>query len=165
MHLAIFAPNAQLVDAVEVDLAVPARSAQTHSVNTVLGRFNDTNNAYGFGPPAVDVLSASLVDTDGVQRARTVHFALGQRRPIEAGLELRAETGADAAGQFVLVSTGRAAQWVALDLRHGVAHDSWFHLAPGQTRRINIDGADGEPLRGTVRALNAATEVSITQLP
>ena len=179
LEVALVARGAAVVERAEVAVDVPARGAVTIGAEEVLGGWRDVTYAYRFAPPAHDAVVATLRARDAAAGdaaceplAEVVHLPLGQDRPLEADLGLEAAARRDADGRWwVDVRTRRLAQWVTVRAEGFVPADSWFHLAPGARRVVELwpergDGAtapDGPP-RGTVQALNATGSAPITAI-
>jgi beta-mannosidase len=179
LEVALVARGAAVVERAEVAVDVPARGAVTVGAEEVLGGWRDVTYAYRFAPPAHDAVVATLRARDAAAGdaaceplAEVVHLPLGQDRPLEADLGLEAAARRDADGRWwVDVRTRRLAQWVTVRAEGFVPADSWFHLAPGARRVVELwpergDGAtapDGPP-RGTVQALNATGSAPITAI-
>jgi beta-mannosidase len=162
----LFARGEVLVDRVEREVEVPGRGALTIGTESLLDGFRDVTYAYRFGRPAHDVVVIRLVDVTGATRSEAVHLPLGESRPREASVGLRAEVVWDQHGRPGLdLSTERFAQWVVIEVPGFVAEDSWFHLAPRQRRILSLLPVGPAPprgrLRGRVRALNAHGEAPV----
>ncbi|CAD5253406.1 Beta-mannosidase [Bosea sp. 62] len=139
------------------DVALAPRAAVTLSAFELIGRFFDIAYAYRFGPPGHDVTSAVLRDaaSDAVL-AEAFHFPLGRgHERHHCGLIAQLEREGD--DWSLALSTRRLAQSVEIVDAGWRPERSWFHLAPGEPRRIRLHrraGATGEP-SGEVRAVNA----------
>jgi beta-mannosidase len=110
--------------------------------------FHDLSWAYRFGPPAQDLIVAT------VNGAQAFHFPAGlpNSRELDVGLtvELRNEK--------LFVKTRRFAQSIAVDIEGFQPDDNYFHLAPGGERLIALRRISGShPPRGTLQPLNAET--------
>ncbi len=155
----------------EVAVDVAPRGSQTVDAETVVGGYRDVSYAYRFSPPAQDAVVATLFDDDGTQIAQAVHLPLGQGRPLENDIGLRAVARSAGDGRWVVdVHADRLAQWVTVRADGFVADDSWFHLPPGADRQVYLrpenaghrDGTGSSPPRGgTVQALNAVARATI----
>jgi beta-mannosidase len=146
----------------ECALEVGARGVETVDTIALFGAFRDLNRAYRFGPPDHDVVVASLLGTDGGVLADLAVLPLGRSRAVERDLGLRGQIWFEDDRWTMEVATRRFAQWVALEVEGFDPEDSWFHLAPGRARRIQLRPRSGpaDPTRrprGSVRALNAGT--------
>ncbi|RXT54644.1 hypothetical protein B6S44_13495 [Bosea sp. Tri-44] len=144
------------------DVALAPRSAITLSAFELIGRFFDIAYAYRFGPPGHDVTSAVLRDaTSGVVLAEAFHFPLGRgHERHHCGLVAQLKREGD--DWMLMLSTQRLAQSVEI-IDHGWRPErNWFHLAPGELRRVRLlqrEGASGAPT-GEVRAVNAIDRAS-----
>jgi beta-mannosidase len=115
----------------------------TLSADAAFEGFRDLTYAYRFGPQTYDVVRAVLRDDAGAEVADVVVPVGGIGRPVApVGLAATLE------GRSLAVTCERFAQHVVVE--GGDPSDSWFHLAPGTTRRVALR-ADG-PVE--VRALN-----------
>ncbi|MCP4562397.1 MAG: glycoside hydrolase family 2 protein [Bosea sp.] len=139
------------------EIALTQRSATTLSAFDLIGRFFDIAYAYRFGPPGHDVTSAVLRDAaSGKVLAEAFHFPLGRgHERHQCGLVAQLERDGD--DWSLVLSTRRLAQSVEIVDPAWRPERSWFHLAPGEPRRVRLHrrpGASGEP-SGEVRAVNA----------
>lgn len=151
----------RVVETASSPLHVPPRSGATVSVDGVLGAFRDVLHAYRFGEQQYDAVQARLV-VDGVAVSDVVHLVGSQVREVRDDLGLAAVALPVEGGWRLEVSAHRLAQWVAIDLDAHDPLDSWFHLAPGTTRSVELVGDAGVVPTGAVRALNAARPVAVT---
>jgi beta-mannosidase len=163
VRLAAFTDDGLRVEDSEQAIEVEGHDAHTVSASALLGGFRDLTRAYRFGPPAHDVVTATLTSSsDGTER-EVFYFPLGSSRPRRADVGLTAtavRTGPD--DWSLTISSRLLAQWVAVEVSGYAPSDSWFHVAPGGTRTIVLRGDDpGRAPRGEVRALNSLTPVSI----
>ncbi|HEY0250553.1 MAG TPA: glycoside hydrolase family 2 protein, partial [Kofleriaceae bacterium] len=83
----------------------------------------DLSYAYRFGPPTCDVVHAKL----GELEAFFFPAGIPVVRDPDVGLSVERD------GDHVVVAAKRFARYVVID---GEAEDNYFHLAPGQQRRI-----------------------------
>ncbi|MDR5760752.1 glycosyl hydrolase 2 galactose-binding domain-containing protein [Caballeronia sp. LZ035] len=120
------------------DVVLKARSVQRISSNRLIGAFFDSAYAYRFGPRAHDVTHVILRDADtGETLSEAFHFpdpSIGERRDI--GLKASVEKDGD--GWSLVIETAQLARWVHVDDPDYRARTDWFHLAPGQPRRIPL---------------------------
>ena len=163
LRLAAYTGAGLRVEDAEQTIEVAGHGARTVSASALLGGFRDLTRAYRFGPPAHDVVTATLTtSSDGTER-EVFYFPLASNRPRLADVDLSAT--ARRAGRKVwalTISSRLLAQWVAVDVPGYVPSDSWFHLAPGATRTILLRGDDPDRApAGEVRALNSLTPASI----
>lgn len=154
LEVEVFDRKGRPVESSSVQISIAARGDFTARVNALFDGFRDLNYAYRFGEPTYDVVRATL--TYGDEQTEAVHLLMGQARPVEPDIGLRASAFRDARGWKLEISTGRLAQWVTVDVPRFDPEDSWFHLAPGATRYIRLFALDAEAPepRGYVRALN-----------
>jgi len=156
LSIDVYADGEHRVDRAETVVTIPARGGLTLDAETLLDGFRDLSYAYRFGPPAHDVVSASLFVPDGSQIAHAAHLIGGQSRPFEPDVGLSATVRPAGDGWNLDVATRRFAQWVSIEAGDAVPEDSWFHLPPGTSRSIRLaTPPDGGPPSGTVRALNS----------
>ncbi len=118
------------------------------------GGFFDTTYAFRFGEPAHDVTLARLQDADGIRLAEACHFPLGRGHAVH-DLGLRADLRHEDGRWWLALSTARLAQSVRIVTERYRPQENWFHLAPGQERRVELRAlTDGGPPSGWVEALN-----------
>lgn len=139
------------------EVALAPHSATTLSAFELIRRFFDIAYAYRFGPPGHDVTSAVLRDAaSGKVLAEAFHFPLGRgHERHHCGLVAQLEREGD--DWSLVLSTRRFAQSVEIVDAGWRPERSWFHLAPGEPRRVRLHrraGASEEPA-GEVRAVNA----------
>lgn len=139
------------------EITLAPRAATTLSAFDLIGRFFDIAYAYRFGPPGHDVTSVVLRNAaSGAVLAEAFHFPLGrghERHPCRLTAQLERE-GDD---WSLVLSTQRFAQSVEIVDPGWRPERSWFHLAPGEPRRVRLHrraGTSGDP-SGEVRAVNA----------
>src|SRR4029077_21154220 len=125
--------------------------------------FRDLTYAYRFGPPAHDVIVASLRDAGtGVFRAGACHFPgpLPAGLDRDVGLTVRTELGAD--GYALVLGTERFAHAVAIDVDSFLPDDNYLNLEPGETRTVGLRAITSGLLpRGRVSVLNGGDKVRI----
>jgi beta-mannosidase len=139
------------------EVVLASHSATTLSAFDLIGRFFDIAYAYRFGPPGHDVTSAVLRDAaSGAVLAEAFHFPLGRgHERHQCGLVAQLERKGDE--WSLVLSTQRLAQSVEIVDPGWRPERSWFHLAPGEPRRVRLHrrlGTSGGP-SGEVRAVNA----------
>ena len=144
------------VASADVPVQVPAHGAAVVPPATLLPRFFDITYAYRFGPPEHDVTVAWLEDAStGEVAAAAHHFPRGRAAMANCGLQ--AAVVQDADGWWLKAEADRFALCVHLQDPHWSAADDWFHLPPGQPRRIRLhpyDLAPPGPPQGWLCALN-----------
>jgi beta-mannosidase len=140
-------------------LALAPHSGTTRPVLELFEHFTDLSYAYRFGPLAHDAVVATLTGADGTRLGQAFHFpaGFGLQREADVGLTAQARM-TDGGDAELLVGTKRLAQSVYFDIPGFEALDEYFHLVPGEDRRIvlrRIAGHAGLP-SGTVHALNSS---------
>ncbi|MFC7395776.1 glycoside hydrolase family 2 protein [Chelatococcus sp. GCM10030263] len=140
------------------ELTLAPRSGEEIKATTLFGAFFDTTYCYRFGPPSHDVTVARLTDrATGALVAEAFHFPLGRKADRHV-IGIRADLARDGEGWFLALETDRLAQSVHLQDPHFQPEDNWFHLAPGDARRIRLrprqPGRDAQPA-GMIAAVNA----------
>lgn len=157
LHLRSHTPTGAVPTDVVVPLRLGAHDAQTLSWNVATAGFADVNHAYRFGARTFDAASVQMLGPTGVVLAESVHLVGGAARPVERSVGLRATARRSEKGWSVTVETEYAAQYVRLDVRGFEAADSWFHLAPGGSRTVELRAtASSISPSGRVAALNSA---------
>ncbi|MGE3244887.1 MAG: glycoside hydrolase family 2 protein [Beijerinckiaceae bacterium] len=145
-------------------LTLPPRSTQSLAATTLLGGFFDAGYFYKFGPPAHDIVCCVMTDaTTGEQLASAFHFPNGRGNArYETHLQARLER--DGGGLSAIVSAARFAQSVNIQIDGYRPDDNYFHLPPGQERRIGLtaEGASGGSRKGCVSALNCVTTIKLS---
>jgi beta-mannosidase len=150
LRIALYRGFEQRVGEACEEIELPAHGAATRDVEGLLGRFADASWAYRFGPPAQDLIVASLERGAG-EEVETISQAVffPDARPIapepadQLGLEARVEPGPD--GSLVLVLECRR---FVYGLRiHGpglTPEDDALSLEPGARRRVVLRPRSGE---------------------
>jgi beta-mannosidase len=128
--------------------------------------------AYRFGPPAHELIVATLRDPAGAMRAQAFHFVLGLPHTRERDLGLSGETRSRADGGYdVVVRSRRLAQSVSVDVDGFTSDDNYFHVAPGGERHLVLrrtTGAGAAPAgapHGALHALNAEAPALLVFAP
>ena len=143
-------------------LRLPARGAQSIHADALFDGFCDLTYAYRFGPPAHDVVVATLRDpSSGAVLTSALHFP--GRLPSEmhdAGLTAHAELTSQ--GYALVLETERFVHAVAIDVDGCVPEDNYLHLEPGEPRVVRLRTAARDAVRrGRVSALNGEASVPI----
>lgn len=167
LRLEAYTPGATRPDEASVAVAVGPRARAAFGSSAVFGGFRDLGYAYRYGPTGYDAVVACLLDADGDVLCENVHLPMGNDRPLEPDVGLRAEASPIGGGAWALdVSCSRLAQWVDVDTPGFSPSDSWFHLVPGRPRRLVLTPVGtAERPRGHVRALNARAAAAVTVPP
>ena len=146
----------------QINLILPPRGKTTVPAHDLWGAFFDSNYAYRFGPPSHDVTIATLCDGTGARLAEACHFPLG-RGAARHDLGLKVAMLETGEGFALEISCQRLAQSVCLHVPGFLPEDNYFHLPPGQTRRIALQPGANHPPRpcGKVSALNGTRTILI----
>ncbi len=183
VHVANDGPEpltARLRVALYRDLEIPVGDGETivrlaphgtaqHDVEALVGHFVDASWAYRFGPPAQDLIVATLEPVDGpIERPLSQAVRLPAGRAIavtpreDLGLEAKV-TSVDAEHVALDVSSRRLAYGVRLEVPGFRPSDDAFAIEPGHTRRIDLyPRRAGTPFSGgTLRALDLAGTIAI----
>ena len=157
------------------ELEVPAHGAHVDNVEEMLGHFVDVSWSYRFGPPAQDVVVASLERSGGGgEELLGQAFRLPAGRPLARetasalGLEASLEPGAG--GQPLLsVRARRFVYGARVDVPGFVPADDAFCVEPGGERRIALRSLVGDPTeapqRAEITALNLSGRVVAANTP
>ncbi len=139
------------------------RQSQTIAATDLFGAFFDTTYAYRFGPPSHDVTVARLRDVaTGQILADAFHFPLGRKKALHAA-NIQVTLSETSGSWHIDIGTDRLAQSVHIAADGYHASENWFHLAPGETRRIGLvpDIATvGSPPSGEVMSLGSSRRFS-----
>jgi beta-mannosidase len=172
LRVELFAPSGLRTESVQTDVSVPGHASAVVDLSGLFEGFRDLSYAHLFGPPAHDVLTATLCprdeSSDTGELGQAVFLVGGQARAVEQDLGLTAElspvdTTNDSGAWRVTVRTRRFAQWVNLDIDGFIPADNWFHLAPESSRTIGLTASGDRPApRGRVGALNVAASRSMS---
>jgi len=148
-------------------LTLAPRETRRLAAAEMLDHFFDFTYAYRFGPPAHDVVIATLHEPGEGNALLSQSVYLPDRRAAalrEPGLQASVTREDDA--WWLAISTQRFARWVHIDGHEFQPETDWFHLGPGESRRIRLmhevagtGGGNAIP-SGEVFALNAHCSVS-----
>jgi beta-mannosidase len=162
LRVGLYRDFEQKVGEADKELEVDAHGGLSLDLEALLGRFADASWAYRFGPPAQDLIVASL-EREGAGGdellSQAVHLPAGRPRAVESadrlGLELRAQAGAGGAVVLSLRSR-RFVYGLRVNAGGMVAEDDAFSLEPGQPRTVNLKAIEPEVIGGplAVTALN-----------
>jgi beta-mannosidase len=150
LRIALYRDFEQRVADVEQPLEIAAHGAWESDVETLLGRFVDASWAYRFGPPAQDLIVASVeCDGDAMPVSSAVHFPAGRPSTVEDAerLGLGAEAARLPDGSVRLtVSARRYVHCLRVEAPGWRADDDALPLEPGAARRLTLHpgGAAGE---------------------
>ncbi|MGZ4313151.1 MAG: glycoside hydrolase family 2 protein [Solirubrobacteraceae bacterium] len=162
----------RLVDEALAPASLGPGEELTRNVEAVVGRFVDASWAYRFGPPAQDLVVASLEGAGtGELLSQAFRFPAGRPLQPRAAEELgvSAAMEATAHGGFVRVGAERLLYAARLQLPGSVAADDAFCVEPGRERRIALAPATGvaglAPGAPALTALNLRGRVAIAPAP
>ncbi len=172
LRVALYTDQELRVGLGESRLELPPHGAAQRDVEAVVGHFVDAAWAYRFGPPAQDVIVASLErdGPDGTQLvSQAFHFPTG--RPLslepEQRLGLSATIGHATDGvAHLLVTSRRLAYGVRIHVAGFAPSDDAFSVEPGGTRLVTMrpTGNQEPVLGGWLTALNLAGRAVIRAL-
>ena len=147
-------------------ISIPPRATVRFGVEQILAKFVDVSYAYRFGPPAQDLIAASLHRERGdCPFAQAFRFPAGrtaQRVPI-SDLGIAAESKRRSDGSIDLLLTARKfANGVRVVAPNTIPSDSYFGIEPGGMRTVTLNPISAAPPRAiTLTAINAEGRVSI----
>ena len=150
-----------------IDIA--GHGAREQNIETLVGHFVDAAWAYRFGPPAQDLIVAS-VERDGENGtellAQSFRFPAGRPRTLETaeqlGFEASGRAGADGAVRLAVTSR-RLAYGVRIHAPGFRSSDDAFSVEPGATRYVDLHAAaPGAVFKGArLGALNLSGSVAV----
>jgi beta-mannosidase len=164
VQLELFSRKGHITEVGESRVCVKPRGSLVIDAGSLLDGFRDITYAFRFNPPAHDVVFARWNSASGTLISQAIYLPLGPRRPREGDVGLVATGRPLGSGTWeVTITTRRFAQWVSVSVPGFQPSDSWFHLPPGATRIITLDGGQGsERPRGSVRSINGQNPVRIS---
>jgi beta-mannosidase len=167
--------NGSVVANATVPVELETSCSRELRVNAILPWFSDTTRAYRFGPPAHDLVVATL-SAEGRVLAEALYFPLGlpARRTGDLGLRARAVRGAGESWELHVTSQ-RLAYAVEIDVPGYEPAQNHLHVAPGSERVFALrpihaaearapherSGVHAAAPAGTLRALNSNQTVKI----
>ena len=143
---------------------VPPGSGLTLEAAQVLGHFFDLTYAFRFGPAGHDsvVVTARQAEDGAVPIfLQACYFPLGPYARPEK-IDLQAQALHEEGAWWLELATESLARFVHIDDRVYRPQDNYFHIPPGQPRRVRLlprEPGAGVP-QGRVSALNARHSVS-----
>jgi beta-mannosidase len=158
LRLALYHDFEQPVGTASEELELPPHGCLSRDAEALLGRFADLSWAYRFGPPAQDVVVASLdrIEAEGpdpAPLAQAAHFPAGRPAGAESAARLGLEASAAAADGDVVALTVRSRRFVwglraeASGLR---AEEPWACVEPGVERRLVLRDIGTDEVPGIV---------------
>ncbi len=169
LHVALYRDQEQRVGEGEERLRLDPHAAHERSVEDLIGHFADVSWAYRFGPPAQDVVVASLGREgapDGSLLSQAFRFPAGRPRSVEPadrlGLSAQARPCGD--GRYRLtVDTRRLAYGVRIHAPGFVPDDDAFSIEPGGSRQVDLHPRTPDArFGGELTAINLAGRVPIS---
>lgn len=168
VSLALVADGQHIVETATAPVSAPAGEGVTIDTGLLFGGFRDLSWAHRFGPPAFDVVAATLTGDDGtvVSQAHFIPQPVKARTPErDVGIRCSIRQGTDR--WSLTLTTERFAQWVAIEAEGWDVEDSWFHLLPGEARELTMtplaEISQSAP-RATVRAFNGRVHARATEV-
>lgn len=144
-------------------LTLEKHSGQTLSCLEVFDYFMDLNFAYRFGPLTCDVVVATLRGDRDEIVAQTFYFPGGIDTREEKTVGLAAQASMlDSCSVEVTLRTERMALGVHFEVPGYSADDEYFHLVPGEDRRVTLRSLTPHPVSGFVHAVNAKASGLVT---
>ena len=134
-------------------IEIPPRSSGTWMADDLLGGFRDLTGAYRFGPPAHDVVVASLLDPEGRPIMTECFWPFGLPTGSAPGVRLTATPEAD--GNSLTLETDTVVSGVAIRILGAAPEANYLSLEPGTPVRVPWRRTAGATVRGQVMALNA----------
>jgi beta-mannosidase len=118
---------------------------------------------YRFGPPAHDVVAATLCDRiTGTRYAGISYYPNTLPAGRVTDLALTAAVARAGDDYVLMLNTVRFAHAVAIDIEGWMPDDNYLNVEPGETTRVKLRPTTGDgPPRGTVLALNGRSAVPI----
>jgi beta-mannosidase len=168
LRVGLYRDLEQQVGEARQELRLDPHGALSLDLEGMLGRFVDASWAYRFGPPAQDLIVASLEREGeaGVELiSQSVQLPAGRPHTVESaerlGLELEARAGGDGSVELSLASRCFA-YGMRVQARGCTPEDDAFSLEPGRARTIRLRSLDSEPAATVaVTALNLQGRLTV----
>jgi beta-mannosidase len=168
VHLSLrcYRDGETLVAQAAQDLVLAAREAHRIEAASLMDTFFDFTYAYRFGPPAHDVVVATLEGADGGELLSQAAYLPDRRASALKPPGLKGDLECVAGEWWLTISTQRFARWVHIEDDVYQPAQDWFHLAPGESRRIRLmhEGGSQAPgalnPSGEIHAINAERPIS-----
>jgi beta-mannosidase len=161
LRVALYADGERQVGEAREDLHLGPHSTFSQDLETMLGGFVDASWAYRFGPPAQDLIVASLERGEGEATelvSQAVFFPAGRPSAAEPAERLGLEVEAAPLGDAVEVRlrSRRFLYGGRVEARGYAASDPWFCLEPGVERKLVLlrDGAAEPATTVAIAAVN-----------
>ncbi len=162
VEIVLYRDDGLAVERATQAVAVAGHGASCLPLAQCFDHFVDLSRAYRFGPAEHALVVATLFDGGGTQLAQAFHFPEGlpSHGDRDIGLSARGQRLADGNVELT-VGARRFAQSLHFDMPGFVAHDAYFHLAPGTERRVRFAGPPGATFNGHVSAVNSRELVPV----
>ena len=170
LRVALYRDQEQRVGEGEERLRLDPHAAHERSVEELIGHFADVSWAYRFGPPAQDVIVASL-DRNGTPDGSSVlsqafRFPGGRPASVELadrlGLSAQARPCGDGLYRLT-VDTRRLAYGVRIHAPGFVPDDDAFSIEPGGSRQVDLRARTPDArFGGELTAINLAGRLPIS---
>ena len=167
LRVGLYADGERQVGEAREELRLDPHSNVSQDLETMLGGFVDASWAYRFGPPAQDLIVASLERGDDGASApisQAAFFPAGRPAAAELAARLGLELEAAPAGDAIEVRlrSRRFLYAARVEARGYLAAEPWFCVEPGVERRLVLErGGDEEPASTVaVSALNLRGRLS-----
>jgi beta-mannosidase len=147
LRVATYRDGEHPVAEVEQRLQLSPHDSTSFDLEELLGRFVDASWAYRFGPPAQDLIVASLEAPGGEVIARDFLFPAGLPSGAEsaAALGLEAEVVAGPDSLAVNLRSRRFVCGLQIFAQGAVANADLIFIEPGKPRLVNLRSAGGDP--------------------
>jgi beta-mannosidase len=157
LHFICLRDGTTAVRDVSSQLQLPSRSQGSINASELLNGFFDTTYAYRFGPPTHDSCIATLTNSvSGEILAQAIYFPLGHQAEQSA---IQISSRLERAGEEwnLILLAGQLARRVHIVDDAFDPDDNWFHLVPGQEKRVTLHprGVGNALPSGTIRAINS----------
>lgn len=145
----------------EQTLTLQPRETRRLATAAMLDHFFDFTYAYRFGPPAHDVVIATLHEVEGNALLSQAVYLPDRRAHALRPPELSGTVARVDGEWWLTISTRRFARWVHVEDAAFRPVENWFHLGPGEARRIRLMHDPGRQVAadaipsGEIYALNA----------
>jgi beta-mannosidase len=169
LRIGLYADGERRVGEYSESLRLDAHASVSQDLETMLGGFVDASWAYRFGPPAQDLIVASLEFGDGGGGGELISQAVffpagrpaGKKTAEHLGVEFEA-AAVDGGAVEVRLRSCRFLLGARVEAGGYVASDSWFCLEPGVERTLvlKLDGTAEPGSAVTVSALNLRGRLS-----
>ena len=144
--------------------SVDARSVARYRAEAIFDRFLDVSGAYAFGPPAHDVLAATLSGQTGEALGEAFWIRDAAVVASEGGAAVVAEAQPTDGAAFVLSLTSECFLFAAhVDAPGFRPDDDYFCVMPGRTKTVRLEPLPGPrgPIAAWVEALNLDGAIAV----